>query len=139
MHLLGQGIGRFILELIVAVNKSPDSQHIFHYTSEDGTPNTAGYTFKAKYQELLQAGRLIETSRGNVPVSFQGSWDNLILSTKGARAIDFLDFLLYVVPTLLVPLFKETKVRTALLNLVRGCAIALQWKLNDRLIHEMET
>ncbi|KAI8969555.1 hypothetical protein BDB01DRAFT_732242 [Pilobolus umbonatus] len=137
MHLLGQGMGRFLVELIVEVNKSPRNSHILHGV-KDGASNMDGYTFKVDHQKLAAAGKMIEESRRKIPVSFQGSWDNLISRTSGARAIDFLDFLLYVVPTLIVPLFEDKNVRLALLKLVRGCAIALQWELTEGLIREME-
>ena len=87
---------------------------------------------------MTDVGKCIEMSRSKIPVSFQGSWDNLIAKTDGARAVDFLDFLLFVVPTLIVPLFRSAPVRRALLNLVKGCAIALQWELTDSNINEME-
>lgn len=42
-------------------------------------------------------GKMIEESRKNISIAFQGSWDNLIAKLDGARAIDFLDLLLYVI------------------------------------------
>ncbi|CAO3654694.1 unnamed protein product [Mucor hiemalis] len=116
-------------------NSSPSST-IFYY-NRDGA-NKSIYTFNITPSALASAGVCIENSRKTIPVSFQGSWDNLISKTDGARAIDFIDFLLFVVPTLLVPLFDDVKVRNALLNLVKGCAIALQWNLTESLLTVME-
>lgn len=135
MHLLGQGIGRFIYDIIVKVNKTNDTSY---YAKKQNIFNKDGYTFKVPKAQLDLVGACITSSRASIPVSFQGSWDNLIEKTDGARAIDFLDFLLYVVPTLLVPLFPRTAVRKALIMLSRGCAIALQWELTGPLIQEME-
>lgn len=128
MHLLGQGIGRFVLKLIVSKFNIP-----YRPTNPDKV-----YTFTVVKKELDAAGLQIKESQKYVPTSFQGSWDNLIQKIDGARAIDFLDFLLYVIPTLIVPLLKNDNVKKAVLNLVRGCAIALQWELTESLITEME-
>ncbi|KAG2193951.1 hypothetical protein INT47_003521 [Mucor saturninus] len=136
MHLLGQGIGRFIFDVIVKVNQSNDTSY---YSKKKGNFNKDAYTFKVSKKQLELVGDCITKSRANIPVSFQGSWDNLLSKIDGARAIDFLDFLLYVVPTLLVPLFEKTSVRKALLMLSRGCAIALQWELTDSLVQKMES
>ncbi|KAG2191239.1 hypothetical protein INT47_012016, partial [Mucor saturninus] len=136
MHLLGQGIGRFIFDVIVKVNQSSDTSY---YSKKQGNFNKDAYTFKVSKKQLELVGDCITKSRANIPVSFQGSWDNLLSKIDGARAINFLDFLLYVVPTLLVPLFEKKSVRKALLMLTRGCAIALQWEQTDSMILEMES
>lgn len=138
MHNLGQGIGRFIIKLIVNVNRHPNQKHSYHHKFADGSTNISGYTFKAPFKDLEIAGNMIEESRKNIPIAFRGSLDNLIAKLDDARAIDFLDLLLYVVPTLMVPVFTRQKVKTALLDLVRGCSIALQWELSENLIVEME-
>ncbi|KAI9327957.1 hypothetical protein BD770DRAFT_334331, partial [Pilaira anomala] len=137
LHALGQGIARFVHEMVVKVNQNPKMTN-FYSKNADGSFNSIEYTFKLNTRQLENVGTCIELSRSKIPVSFQGSWDNLIAKVDGARAIDFLDFLLYVVPTLIVPLFSKAATRKALLCLVRGCAIALQWEINENLIIEME-
>lgn len=138
LHLFGQGIAKFIRLLIVKVNQAPSENTTVFGKSSDGSFNMSNYTFKLSKKQLEDVGNCIEASRGKIPVSFQGSWDNLVKKIDGARAVDFLDFLLYVVPTLIVPLFTKLDVRRALLFLVRGCAIGLQWETNESLIQEME-
>ncbi|KAI9327116.1 hypothetical protein BD770DRAFT_334516 [Pilaira anomala] len=138
LHLFGQGIAKFIRLLIVKVNQAPLENTTVFGKSSDGSFNMSNYTFKLSKKQLEDVGDCIEASRGKIPVSFQGSWDNLVKKIDGARAVDFLDFLLYVVPTLIVPLFTKVEVRRALLFLVRGCAIGLQWETNESLIQEME-
>jgi hypothetical protein len=73
-----------------------------------------------------------------IPVSFEGSFEDIIGNTEGVRAVDWLDFLLYVVPTWVVPLIEGTACKKALLSLVRGCSIALQWDLTEQLIEEID-
>lgn len=139
MHLIGQGVARLFYGLVVTANLSPNNQkkNCF-YKYPDNTYNKQQYTFLIPKQELINAGHCINISRCNIPVSFQGSWDNLINKIDGARAIDFIDFLLYVVPTLIVPLFARADVRKAVISLVRGCAMALQWEFTNSQIIEME-
>ena len=114
------------------------SKNNYYAKNAEGVVLKDRYTFSLPKRDILSVGTCIELSRSKIPVSFQGSWSNLILSTEGARAIDYIDFLLYVVPTLLVPLFNKVATRKALLALVKGCSIALQWDLDENLIVEME-
>ena len=137
MHLLGQGMGRLIHNLIITTCMTTGHTKYMH-KKDDDTFNMSGYSFAVVKKDLLEVGKCIEASRSKIPVSFQGSWDNLIVKTDGARAVDFLDFLLFVIPTLIVPLFRNTSARRALLSLVKGCAIALQWELDESMIKEME-
>jgi hypothetical protein len=131
-------MGRLVHSLVVNVNKDPKNNSSFFYKRGDGSTNEAVYPFKISKQKLIEIGKCIQNSRAKVPVSFQGSWDDLCDKIDGARAIDFLDFLLYVVPTLIVPLISRPVAKKALVALVRGCAIAEQWKLTEGLIVEME-
>jgi hypothetical protein len=74
-----------------------------------------------------------------VPISFQGSFEDVISKTEGTRAVDWLDFLLYVVPTIVVPFIRNPPAQKAILSLIKGCALALQWELTDEKICEMES
>ena len=114
LHALGQGLSRFVHEMVVKVNQNPKMTN-YYTKNADGKFNSADYTIKLSTTQLENVGKCIELSRCKIPISFQGSWDNLIGKVDGARAIDFLDFLLYVVPTLIVPLFSKVAVRKALL------------------------
>ncbi|KAI8639509.1 hypothetical protein BD408DRAFT_349757 [Parasitella parasitica] len=66
-----------------------------------------------------------------VPISFQGSFEDVISKTEGTRAVDWLDFLLYFVPTIVVPFIRNPPAQKAILSLIKGCALALQWELTD--------
>lgn len=83
-------------------------------------------------------GACIADSRKFIPVSFQGSFDNVFAKTDGTRGVDWLDFLLYVVPTIVVPSLPNREVKNAVLDLIKGCALALQWKLTTSLVDEIE-
>jgi hypothetical protein len=69
----------------------------------------------------------VNKSRETIPLSFEGSWQNV----KGlSRAVDWQDFLLYIIPTLVIQHLKHKKTKDALMNLVYGCSIALQWSIS---------
>lgn len=111
---------------------------IFFYTNHDGQKNVDSYPFFISKQSLVSIGKSLEESRQYIPTSFQGSFDNVIVKTEGTRAVDWLDFLLYIVPTLVVPFLKTRAAQQAILALVKGCSLALQWNLTEELITEMD-
>ncbi|OAD81297.1 hypothetical protein PHYBLDRAFT_161912 [Phycomyces blakesleeanus NRRL 1555(-)] len=82
----------------------------FYYTHPDNTLNTTKYAFHIPRADLI----------------------------NGTCAVDWLDFLLYIVPTLVMPYLPNRAVKTALLSLMNGCALALQWTLTSELLDEME-
>lgn len=137
LHLIARGIGKHIYELITVDLDIKNNTHYF-YTKSDNTKSSEGYPFYIPKANLRKIGETIAKSRQYIPTSFQGSFDNLIAKTDGTRAVDWLDFLLYIVPTLVVPYLSNRVVQKALLALVKGCALALQWNLTDELINEME-
>lgn len=137
LHLIGHGIAKHIYQLIT-VDLSPTKNTHFFYTYQDGSLARSNFPFYIKRSDLKLLGQTIENSRKHIPVSFDGSFDNFIGNTEGVRAVDWLDFLLYVVPTLVVPLVRGTACKKALLSLVRGISISLQWHLDEDLIKEIE-
>ena len=135
MHLIAHGIGKHIYELVMV---DITSNNKFYYTNQSGATVSANYPFYICKDRLDDIGKSIFQSRQFIPTSFQGSFDNVVLKTEGTRAVDWLDSLLYVVPTIVVPSLQSEECRKAVLALVRGCAIALQWELTNELIDEME-
>lgn len=105
---------------------------------EDKSVSNEKYPFFIKRAKLVSLGNSITNSRKNIPVSFQGSFDNFIGNTQGVRAVDWQDFLLCIVPTLVVPLIESPSCRKAILALVRGCALSLQWDLNEDMLDEIK-
>lgn len=138
MHLIGHGIGKLVYNLVVSSNTNTSFSNYIPANSDGSGYQRDRYTFGTPKKAVLSAGECINSSRSTIPVLFQGSWDNIIDRIDGTRAIDYIDFLLYVVPTLLVPLLTKSVTRKALLALIKGCAISLQWNLNEELIVEME-
>lgn len=135
-HTISHGAGKHIYQLITIDLDNKKNQHFF-YLKKDKTISKRNYPFLIKRSELKKLGESITSSRKNIPVSFQGSFDNFIGNTEGVRAVDWQDFLLYIVPTLVVPLISSRSCQKALLALVRGCALALQWNLDKDMLVEM--
>ncbi|KAG1436752.1 hypothetical protein G6F56_013422 [Rhizopus delemar] len=100
MHLIAHGIGKHVYELIIANIKG--SSNIF-YTDENKRQKKDSYTFHFTAEEIKKMGEALEQSRSTIPTSFQGSWDNIFAKIDGTRAVDWLDFLLHVVPIVVAP------------------------------------
>lgn len=76
----------------------------------------------------------VNNSRVTIPTSFDGNWEQ----AKGHnRAVDWLDFLLYIIPTLVIHQLKNREAKDALMNLVYGCSIALQWSISKSDVTKM--
>ncbi|OAD65390.1 hypothetical protein PHYBLDRAFT_176157 [Phycomyces blakesleeanus NRRL 1555(-)] len=136
LHLIARGIGKLVYDLIT-VTLTKETK--FYYTHPDNTLNTIEYPFHIPRADLVTIGNCITSSQKYIPTSFQGSFDNVFAKINGIHAVDWLDFLLYLVPTLVVPYLPNRAVKTALLSLVKGCALALQWTLTSELLDEMES
>ncbi|OAD77052.1 C2H2-type zinc finger transcription factor [Phycomyces blakesleeanus NRRL 1555(-)] len=136
LHLIARGIGKLVYDLIT-VTLTKETK--FYYTHPDNTLNTTKYPFHILRADLVTIGNCITSSRKYIPTSFQGSFDNIFVKIDSTCAVDWLNFLLYLVPTLVVPYLPNRAVKTALLSLVKGCALALQWTLTSELLDEMES
>lgn len=103
--------------------------------------NESDYPFQLSniHFECLNAG--MEASRILIPTGgFQGSFKPVNpLNVKGLyRSVDWIDWFLYVVPTLVVALFDDLTIRNAILALVRGCSLALQWEVSKENLEEIK-
>ena len=138
LHLIARGIGKHVYELITVANLPASQGSIFYYTNEDGTKNSADYPFYINRNDLKSIGESIVKSRKYIPTSFQGSFDNVIEKTDGTRHVDWLDILLSCVHTIVVPYIEDAATKKALLSLVKGCALSLQWNLTEHMLNEIQ-
>ncbi|OAD72690.1 C2H2-type zinc finger transcription factor [Phycomyces blakesleeanus NRRL 1555(-)] len=116
LHLIARGIEKLVYDLIT-VTLTKETK--FYYTHSDNTLNITKYPFYKPKANLVTIGNCITSSRKYIPTSFQGSFNNVFAKIDGTRAVDWLDFLLYLVPTLVVPYLPNRAVKTALLSLVK--------------------
>ena len=72
---------------------------------------------------------------------FQGSFHPVNpLNVKGLyRSVDWTIWLVKVVPVLVVSLFEDQSVKTAILALTRACALSLQWEISKTEIEEIKS
>ncbi|OAD67121.1 hypothetical protein PHYBLDRAFT_174505 [Phycomyces blakesleeanus NRRL 1555(-)] len=122
LHLIARGIKKLVYDLITITFTKEIK---FYYTHPDNTLNTTEYPFHIPRADLVTIGNC--------------RFDNVFAKIDGTCAVDWLDFLLYLVPTLVVSYLPNRAVKTALLSLVKGCALALQWTLTSELLDEIES
>ncbi|OAD66223.1 hypothetical protein PHYBLDRAFT_175516 [Phycomyces blakesleeanus NRRL 1555(-)] len=122
--IIARGIGKHMYNLITV---SLTKETKIFYTRPDDTLFTTEYPFFIPRTRLVTIGNCITSS-----------FDNIFSKIDGTRAVDWLDFLLYIVPTLVVPFLPNRAVKTVVLSLVKGCALALQWTLTSELLDKMD-
>lgn len=110
----------------------------FFFVKEDKNHNSQEYPFFIENVKLAAIGKSIAGSRCYIPTSFQGSWDNIFNKLEGVRIVDFIDFLVYAIPTVVCPMVKNAGARQALFELSKGCGLALQWSISEVMITKIE-
>jgi hypothetical protein len=122
MHLICLGLSKHFVELFTPFDKNP-------YTSSKARKST--YAFAVPNNALVKAGENMLSSRTRIPTThFNGNWKNII--QRSGRAIDWLDFILYIVPTLLIPKIDNDSslrrdAKECLYDLVIACHLLQKW------------
>ncbi|OAD71059.1 hypothetical protein PHYBLDRAFT_148277 [Phycomyces blakesleeanus NRRL 1555(-)] len=96
-----------------------------------------------KIMEELEEPEMPEDPKSSAPSTTdetpkKSSFDNVFSKIDDTRAVDWLDFLLYIALLFVVPFLPNRAVKTAVLSLVKGCALALQWTLTLELLDKMD-
>ncbi|KAI9243055.1 hypothetical protein EDC94DRAFT_531376, partial [Helicostylum pulchrum] len=104
--------------------------------------NESAYPFQLsnKQFECMNVG--MAKSRLFIPAgAFQGSFHPVNpLNVKGLyRSVDWSIWLVKVVPVLVVSLFEDQSIKTAILALTRACALSLQWEISKTEIEEIKS
>ncbi|KAK4509116.1 uncharacterized protein ATC70_007466 [Mucor velutinosus] len=136
MHTLARGVGSELFEMLT-VDRSPNNTKFF-YTYPDGELERENYPFFIPKQRLFEIGKAIEDTRSYIPVAFDGSFLNLVEKLRGTRSVDYLDNLLTIIPTLFVPELASPQARKAIMKLVRGVCLALQWEFTESRLAEID-
>lgn len=102
-------------------------------------PNAWPYTFNLDPKLLTKAGQLVASSRKTIPTSFNMPWSDVFSpsGTTSFRAVDYEEILLFVIPTLVAPLYPD-RVRIPLLGIVKAAALTLQNELDSSDIQFIE-
>ncbi|SAM06220.1 hypothetical protein [Absidia glauca] len=80
---------------------------------------------------LPKIGAAMERSRPFIPSDFSENWSDIHKHHGNYRAVDWYDFLLYVIPTLVTPNLNEASA-FALNSLVQGLTIAASWAVRPQ-------
>ncbi|KAI8093610.1 uncharacterized protein BX664DRAFT_111023 [Halteromyces radiatus] len=122
-HLLGHGLAKQLKDLFGSPNVNemiPDR-------------NIAGGAWK-KFPffldgiKLVNVGEAMLSSRCNIPFDiFGGNWNDII-ARKG-RAMDWMDFLLFVVPTLILSHILDKKAQEVTHDMLLACHLCLRWEV----------
>ncbi|KAI9245565.1 hypothetical protein BDA99DRAFT_543660 [Phascolomyces articulosus] len=115
-HMIGQNISRQILAML-------KNQHV-NADTPFGLP---------KWQQAL-IGKAINESHLLMLIGLDGDVRDVFTRSGSSRAVDYIDFLLYVVPTVVYEVLEENECsdRDSLMNLVNGCSLALQLEISNK-------
>jgi len=112
----------------------PNSNERFFH--KDNAQNYDKYTFRFK-RDFFPKGKIIEDisgringSRSRIPTTFQGSWTSI--NRRYYRGIGWLDTFLNALPSIILWRLEDGDARKALMHLINGCALALQWRIETR-------
>ncbi|OAD66944.1 hypothetical protein PHYBLDRAFT_151882 [Phycomyces blakesleeanus NRRL 1555(-)] len=77
-----------------------------------------------------EIGTAMYKTRNTIPTSFHGDWRDVYKNPGSFKAVDWADFLLFVVPTLVAECIGDATARNALLGLVQACNLLMSWELS---------
>ena len=66
-----------------------------------------------------------------MPTTFSSKWENPIEQSGGNRGVDWIDFLLHMVPTVFLPALTNDNAKKPLLSLTKACAVVLKWRITE--------
>lgn len=104
--------------------------------------NESAYVFELCKDDFTRMKEGVNSSRRFIPTGvFQGSWQGVDPSNVKSmyRSVDWIEWFIYVVPTLLVPCFKNKELQKAVLGLVRGCALSLNWEITTTDLYDIDS
>ncbi|OAD76497.1 hypothetical protein PHYBLDRAFT_165023 [Phycomyces blakesleeanus NRRL 1555(-)] len=79
---------------------------------------------------LKEIGTAMVSSRRSILTSFHGAWINITTRSGYFRAVDWADFILFVIPTLVAEHVHDQAACKALLDLVQTCNLLMSWELS---------
>ncbi|OAD68696.1 hypothetical protein PHYBLDRAFT_188654 [Phycomyces blakesleeanus NRRL 1555(-)] len=77
-----------------------------------------------------EIGTAMVSTRRSISTSFHGAWINIATRSGYFRAVDWADFILFVIPTLVAERVRDQAARKALLDLVQTCNLLMSWELS---------
>jgi hypothetical protein len=127
MHLIGYGLGKMLFAMFQPIRKNS------YATTKDKRKHlaTPGFPFYLDGCDLAKVGEAMALSKPDIPVGhFDGNWDDIV-KYPNARAVDWMNFLLFVVPTLISPSLYYSYTREIVNNLLIAMHLCLSWKVDQ--------
>ncbi|SAM02741.1 hypothetical protein [Absidia glauca] len=127
MHCIGYGLGKMLFAMFQPIKKN------LYVTSKDKRKHLAArdYPFDLADLDLTKVGEAMALSKPDIPVGhFDGNWDDIV-KYPNTRAVDWINFVLFVVPTLLAPSLYYDNTREILNNLIIALHLCLSWKVDQ--------
>ncbi|KAJ1909490.1 hypothetical protein H4219_006396, partial [Mycoemilia scoparia] len=118
MHLIGYGISKSIWKMVVG---SYGKKLLF-------LDNTT----------CKEISKIISNSKSSIPTTFHGYEKNINNQSGYLRAVDWIDFLLHVVLTIVVGLMDNIEDCMALMCLVKACSLIQKWHITEKEIDIVE-
>ena len=129
LHMLGHGMGHLIHKLI-----DPETNDFYKAVGSSTYSFEVDSVYSAR-EFISKVGEWINASKVTFPTAFDHSFDR----RKGYyRAVDWRQFLLYIVPTMIVPRLLHAETQKALMKLVYAVSISLQKSISERELTDMK-
>ncbi|OAD68749.1 hypothetical protein PHYBLDRAFT_173164 [Phycomyces blakesleeanus NRRL 1555(-)] len=77
-----------------------------------------------------EIGTAMVSTRRSIPTSFHSAWINIATRSGYFWAVDWADFILFVIPTLVAERVRDQAAHKALLDLVQTCNLLMNWELS---------
>ncbi|OAD68781.1 hypothetical protein PHYBLDRAFT_63313 [Phycomyces blakesleeanus NRRL 1555(-)] len=77
-----------------------------------------------------EIGAAMVAAKSTIPTSLHGVWRDVTKNASFFRTVDWADFLLFVVPTLVAEHVLDSVTQKALLGLVQTCNLLMSWELS---------
>jgi hypothetical protein len=140
LHGIALGVCKQLyLMLTTRIN---NDKTVYHHKAHIMNPlprtQLTSYTFDLTRPQLNEIARCMKKSKNLIPASYEGKWEDVTTSIVSMRAIDYLDWVLFCLSSIIIPFF-EDRPETAkmLMKFVRAITLMMEWHLTTPLIDEI--
>lgn len=104
----------------------------------DGNEDT--YPFALETADFTRIKTAMDDSLRAIPADFSGSFAGVNLDNVRSiyRSVDWIAWLVHVIPTIVAPLFHAREATTGFIALSRGIQLSLQWSISESEVKEIE-
>ncbi|OAD70942.1 hypothetical protein PHYBLDRAFT_171014 [Phycomyces blakesleeanus NRRL 1555(-)] len=130
MHLLGHGTGHQLYQALggkfcpgtAGLGRKSHGMHLQERLQRLEYP----FALDVSLDDIEKA---VSTSRADIPMAFTGTWRSMKESNGKRKTINWMDFLLFIVPTMVINHLCFADAKQAVRDLVLACFIVQQWSI----------